>query len=573
MTAIASATETQSILWNHQLKAVEFAEQSMEQHSGALLAMEMGTGKTRCALELAARRNSEQEAVRMLVICPNNVISVWVREAASHLDSYRMWTRRDAKGTLKKVAASLKEFMEESGSGISVVVVNYDAISSSETFVETLAEYEWDMVVADESHRLKNPAAKRSKAMHDIRESAVHAIGMTGTPRPNNQMDIWHQASVFTSGVLPKISGGKFSEWLTMEAEIECEPRKGYDQKSAKRYGYLVSGKNHKPGDHLDVIVAAEDGGETWKDHVEILIDDGFDWWIAKSVEDCDCEPADMPNLETREERSEWFRNQVASVMHTIKARDVLDLPEHTVTPLSYISSDTVKEAYEQMIENMELETKQGSRKVRYHIALPGQLQRILCGIMEEKEITKEVDGKEVSIDKRTRKEREFKTDPDHELRKEMLASWMDDNESEEKLVVYCHHQACMDAVHEVAAKRGGSAEMSGRRKDLDEKWRDGDARVAVVSINAGAEGISLVEARCAMFYCHNWSAEKKPQAIARLVRPGQKYPVSIVELEAHIQGRDMAMDQIMLGRVAEKMEDSERWLAGEFGETSQDSE
>ena len=141
MTAIASATETQSILWNHQLKAVEFAEQSMEQHSGALLAMEMGTGKTRCALELAARRNSEQEAVRMLVICPNNVISVWVREAASHLDSYRMWTRRDAKGTLKKVAASLKEFMEESGSGISVVVVNYDAISSSETFVETLADH------------------------------------------------------------------------------------------------------------------------------------------------------------------------------------------------------------------------------------------------------------------------------------------------------------------------------------------------------------------------------------------------------------------------------------------------
>ena len=558
-------------LWNHQTKAIEFANDAISEYKGALLGMEMGTGKTRCALELAEQRSKIQPSVAMLVICPNNVISVWEREAASYLEDYRMWTRRDTKGLLTKAAELLTEFMDDADEGISIVVINYEAISSSDVFVDALADYKWDILVADESHRLKNPSTKRSKAASLIRDSSVHAIGLTGTPRPNDQMDIWHQMSIIAPDALPSVSGSKFSSWLKLKSDKEAEPRIGCDKESASKFGYIVSGKKYKTGDHIDIRVPEDASMHIpgWTDHVEILIPEGDGIWIARSVEECDCGNGDIPNLETSEERSAWFRHKVSDVMHTIKAKDVLDLPDHTVTPLTYMASPTVSSAYEQMIEQMKIETKEGSRSTRYHVALPALLQRILCGIMEEEEKMANIDGEWVSVDTRSKKEREFTTDPDYELRKEMLASWMDDNESEEKLVVYCHHQACMDAVHEIAATRGGSAEMSGRMKDLDENWRDGDARVAVVSINAGAEGISLTEARCGMFFCHNWSAEKKPQAIARLVRPGQDYPVSIVEIEGHIKGRDMAMDQKILGRVAEKMEDAERWLAGDFSKAA----
>lgn len=570
----AAKTIDPAQLWNHQIKAVEFAEDALTKYGGTLLAMEMGTGKTRCALEIASKNNIYQNSVSMLVICPNNVISVWENEADSYLPEYRMWSRRDAKGSLKKAAMSLSEFMDADTDGISIAVVNYEAVSSSDDFADALAEYEWDIMVADESHRLKNPQSKRAKAAKIIRDNSGYALGLTGTPRPNNQMDIWHQMSIFTPDVLPAVSGSKFSEWLNMNSKVQCVPRKGETHEDALQFGYIVTGKGYQIGDHIDVIVEPdEEEDETWTDHVELLLSDGFDEWVAKSVKgECECATADIPHLDSAEERSAWFRSRVADVMHTIKAKDVLDLPEHTVTQFTYTSSDSVAAAYEQMITKMEVSTKQGRRAAKYHIALPSHLQRILCGIMEEEERTAVIDGKVVSVDTRTRKEREFSTDPDHEVRKAMLASWMDDNSQEEKLVVYCHHQACMDAAHEVAAERGGSAEMSGRRKDIDELWRKGDARVAVISINAGAEGISLTEARCGIFFCHNWSAEKKPQAIARLVRPGQKYPVSIVEIEAHVPGRDMAMDQIILGRVAAKIEDSEKWLAGDFSKPSSDA-
>ena len=179
-----------SELWNHQLKAVEFAEEAIEHHGGCLLAMEMGTGKTRCALEIAARLSEHQDAVSMLVICPNNVISVWEREAAAHLSEHRIWTRRDIAGTLAKAEKHLAEFMESEHIGISIAVVNYEAISSSKKFAMSLADHGWDIMIADESHRLKNSKANRSKRAAVIARKSEICIGMTGTPRPNSQMDI-----------------------------------------------------------------------------------------------------------------------------------------------------------------------------------------------------------------------------------------------------------------------------------------------------------------------------------------------------------------------------------------------
>ena len=58
-----------SALWTHQQEAVAFAVQ----RKATMWHMGMGTGKSRCAIELAKR----VKAKRVLILCPLSVCSAW----------------------------------------------------------------------------------------------------------------------------------------------------------------------------------------------------------------------------------------------------------------------------------------------------------------------------------------------------------------------------------------------------------------------------------------------------------------------------------------------------------------
>ena len=104
-------------LWKHQARGVEFALDRFDSHGGCLLAWEMGTGKTRAALEIAKRRGAE----RMLVVAPKAVMPVWETEAGKYFsDAPAVLVLNQ--GTTKTKAKQLALF----GSGI--VSVNYESV-------------------------------------------------------------------------------------------------------------------------------------------------------------------------------------------------------------------------------------------------------------------------------------------------------------------------------------------------------------------------------------------------------------------------------------------------------------
>lgn len=84
-----------------------------------------------------------------------------------------------------------------------VVVINYDVLGKH---YNRLREHEWDLVVLDESHSCKNPAAKRtlqilgytpSKKRQEQGEKVIERlpakkrIALSGTPIENNIADLW----------------------------------------------------------------------------------------------------------------------------------------------------------------------------------------------------------------------------------------------------------------------------------------------------------------------------------------------------------------------------------------------
>lgn len=87
---------------------------------------------------------------------------------------------------------------------IDVLCVNYDVIQQLTAIFGD--EWPWDMVVADESTRLKNlrtrQGGKRTQALAKITHTKVKRwINLTGTPSPNGLEDLWGQTWFLDQGL------------------------------------------------------------------------------------------------------------------------------------------------------------------------------------------------------------------------------------------------------------------------------------------------------------------------------------------------------------------------------------
>ena len=60
----------------------------------------------------------------------------------------------------------------------------------------------FDMLVIDETSRLKDPSGKRARALLKVAGRFRTRWGLTGTPRPNSSQDLFMPAAIITDGAL-----------------------------------------------------------------------------------------------------------------------------------------------------------------------------------------------------------------------------------------------------------------------------------------------------------------------------------------------------------------------------------
>lgn len=177
-------------MWKHQLVAYHMA---MLQDA-TMLALDMGTGKSKTAIDVA----QNMMALRVLVLCPKSVVSVWPRELEKHCAvSFRTWALRKD-WTVEKKARHLKKFLESPERAF--VVVNYDS-AWREGMRQVLLKQKWDLVICDESHRIKGHTAKASKFAAQLTKVSKKRICLTGTPLPHSPMDAFAQYRFLDPGI------------------------------------------------------------------------------------------------------------------------------------------------------------------------------------------------------------------------------------------------------------------------------------------------------------------------------------------------------------------------------------
>ncbi len=184
---------------SHQTVALE----RMKGRKNYGLFMEQGTGKTWCLLADAERLYNIGEIEALLVVAPNGVHTNWIRREIPLHVSAKHIARSWKSGAGKRQTERICEVFAPR-KGLRIFAINIDALITKKGFALThdFVKMFKTMMVVDESSRIKNPQAGRTKAVMALRHHARYARIATGTPVTNAPVDVFSQMEFLESGLL-----------------------------------------------------------------------------------------------------------------------------------------------------------------------------------------------------------------------------------------------------------------------------------------------------------------------------------------------------------------------------------
>lgn len=156
-------------LYPYQKVGVEFFVNS---GGKAMLCDEPGVGKSAQTLAYLVYTKKK----RTLVVCPASVKFSWENEV-------KKWTE------LKSQVIDGKTDFRTIDHDTNVVIVNYDVLKK---LFNELMKIEWDCVVGDESHLIKNNKAQRTKAFKAIAKNSKSLLLLSGTPVLSRPVELWN---------------------------------------------------------------------------------------------------------------------------------------------------------------------------------------------------------------------------------------------------------------------------------------------------------------------------------------------------------------------------------------------
>lgn len=213
--------------WRHQVAAYDFCRKHFDAgRSGILLAMGTGKSLVACMLTLGL------DARRVIIACPLRVVPVWMSQFERHVNAPVVILALDEDvGSVaeKRILAEEKMQLAEARGVPFICVVNYDS-AWRDPFAGWAEKQSWDLVIADEAHRLKAPGGKASLFFKRLRPHARVRVAMTGTPMPHGLTDVYAVAR-FTD---PTIYGPSFAAFRQKYCVMG-----GYQKKQITGYQHL----------------------------------------------------------------------------------------------------------------------------------------------------------------------------------------------------------------------------------------------------------------------------------------------------------------------------------------------
>ena len=172
------------------------------EHPHALLADQMGLGKTIqaiIAMRILFRRGELQ---RVLIVCPLSVANTWATELENWSPELRV----------QSVSGPQSERSLQWQSHADVLIATYDRLRS-DTQSKNVHTGTFDLCIIDEAQYIKNSTTARSRAVKTVR--AKYRWALTGTPLENRVED--------TQSIFQFILGSDYDEYLGIGQYLDAD--------------------------------------------------------------------------------------------------------------------------------------------------------------------------------------------------------------------------------------------------------------------------------------------------------------------------------------------------------------
>jgi superfamily II DNA or RNA helicase len=182
---------------------------------GACLADDMGLGKTIqvLALLLLLKRESGATPKPSLLIVPASLLANW----ASEIERFAPGLKTLIAHPSASPAGDLQALGADRLCGVDLAITTYGYLLRAGWIAET----PWRLVVLDEAQAIKNPNAKQTRAVKNLKPEARMAL--TGTPVENRLGDLWSLFDFINPGLL-----GSAKEFTRFTKRLAEGPQASY---------------------------------------------------------------------------------------------------------------------------------------------------------------------------------------------------------------------------------------------------------------------------------------------------------------------------------------------------------
>jgi non-specific serine/threonine protein kinase len=205
----------QGTLRPYQLTGVQWLHLLARLGLGACLADDMGLGKTIQVLSLLLVLKSEGDERRKpcLLVAPASLLANWEAEIARFAPSLNVLVAHPSTTSAEKLTnLSVSDLADAD-----LVITSYGFLAR----LPSLAATPWQLTVLDEAQAIKNPAAKQTKTVKQLKAKA--RIALTGTPIENRLSDLWSIFDFINPGLL-----GSLKEFSSYVKRLGDRPQNPY---------------------------------------------------------------------------------------------------------------------------------------------------------------------------------------------------------------------------------------------------------------------------------------------------------------------------------------------------------
>lgn len=497
--------------YDHQLR--DFERFKDAEYFG--LFADMGTGKSKVAIDICAYKYLKGDIQACLIIAPNNVHTQWVREQFPlHCPiPYRPFVWQSGKSGNKRWRESLANFLVDD-EYLRVLAVNVEAFQSDSVIptVATLVKNFNTFIIVDEATRIKNRAARRTKAIHKLNKYGQRCI-LTGTPTAKSPFDLWSQMEF--------LKANYFDVGFFVFQHRYGVMMQGVNPFNGGRYTTLIDEKTYNLIRwKLDKVKAQRGSAGLMPEDYEMVS-------VIYKVSVKNVQFIEQNPRYTRYKRLDELRSLIARDVSSVRKEDCLDLPEKVYERIYVDMSKEQKRIYDNLVTDMLAEYEGTELTVVNKVALTTRLMQVCGGFFPYEEEKERIYGSEHVFEKVGA----AKPIGDKNPKVEALLADLEEVPDDASVIVWAHFTAEVRALYAAISKVRTCATYYGAtsQKDREDVKRDfmaGEIKVLIGNPSVAGFGLNLQRATLQYFFSNSFRTEDRLQAEDRSHRIGVKSAV-----------------------------------------------